>query len=142
LAIRAGDDPMTFGLFKRMRAAPMAWWIVAAIVLVLHGTAPGPLQLAPIVQLRDAAPAVSTDARDAQRGTLPRVQTRATSAEAGLPKAPLRRWNTGSKPYALPPVAPAVAAPPALAIAPTVTRMARPRLAVRFFDPRGPPIAA
>jgi len=132
---------MTFGLFKRMRASPspMAWWIVAAITLVLHGTAPGPLQLPPIVQLSDAAPAVSADARDAQRGTLPRVQTRATSVEAGLPKAPQRRWNTGSKPYALPPVAPAVAAPPAIAIAPAVTCIARPRLAARFFDPRGPP---
>jgi hypothetical protein len=135
---------MTFGLFERMRAAPspMAWWIVAAIVLVLHGTAPSSLQLPPIVQLSDAAPAVSADVRDTQRGTLPRVQTRATSIEAGLPKAPQRRWDTGSKPYALPPVAPAVAAPPTTAIAPTIPRMARPRLAVRFFDPRGPPIAA
>jgi hypothetical protein len=132
---------MSFGLFKRMRAAPspMAWWIVAAIALILHGTAPGLLQLPPIVQLSDAAPAVSADVRDAQRGTLPRVQTRATSVEAGLPKAPQRRWNTGGKPYALPPVAPAVAAPPASATAPVVTRMARPRLATRFFDPRGPP---
>jgi hypothetical protein len=132
---------MNFGLFKGIRAAPspMAWWVVAAIVLVLHGTAPAPLQLPPIVQLSDAAPAVSADVRDAQHGTLPRVQTRAASAEAGLPKAPQRRWNTSGKPYALPPVAPALAAPPASAIAPIVTRMARPRLATRFFDPRGPP---
>jgi len=132
---------MASGFMKRTRAAPSwaALWIVAAILLILHGTAPSALQFQPTFELRGAAPAVSADALQAQRGTLPRVQSRATAVEAGIPKAPQRRWITGGTPQALPPIAPAVAIPSTAAVAPDPNCMARPAIAARVFDPRGPP---
>jgi hypothetical protein len=138
-----GGDFMTSGLFKRTQAAApsAAAWIVAAILLILHGTAPGALQLQPVFELRDAAPAMSSGVREAHRGTLPRVQSRATSVEAGIPKAPQRRWNSGGKPLALPPTAPAVVIAKLDTGPPAVAHAAGPRVAARFFDPRGPPLA-
>jgi hypothetical protein len=133
---------MTSGLFKRAQATPRSAvsWIVAAILLILHGTAPGALQLQPVFELRDTAPTISSDAREAHRGTLPRAQPFATPVEAGLPKAPQRRWSAGDKPLALAPATPAIAIPDTVAIAPAVADIARPIAAIRLFDPRGPPL--
>jgi len=133
---------MASGFMKRTRAAPSwaASWIVAAILLILHGTAPSALQFQPTFELRGAAPAVSADVLQAQRGTLPRVQSRATAVDAGLPKAPQRRWTTGGTPHALPPSTPAVAIANTATVAPNPNRVARPTITTRVFDPRGPPL--
>ena len=133
---------MTSGLFKRTQtAAPSATvsWIVAAILLILHGTAPGALQLQSIFELRDVAPAVSSDAREAHRGTLPRVQSLATAVEAGLPKTPKHQWNAGGKPFEPPPGMPAIVVTKGRAAPLAFANVAPPPGVTRFFDPRGPP---
>jgi hypothetical protein len=116
-------------------------WIVAAVALVLNWTVPTALVSAQF-EAGNTAPGLSSGARAAQPGTLPRAQPRSITAEAGVPKPLLGKLNADGKPKVVLPII----AVDAIARAPVawriVCRAAPPPLATRFFDPRAPPAAA
>ena len=134
---------MSPDISQRSGSAPR-WasaWIVAAVALVLNWTVPAAL-VSGQFEAGNTAPGLSSGARAAQPGTLPRVQPHGIAAEAGLPKPPQGKLNAGGKPTAVLPII----AVDAVARAPVAWRIivctAPPPRATRFFDPRAPPAAA
>lgn len=130
------DNPVQ----PRAASPPATSWIVAAIVLVLHWAAPGPFQFQPVASVGAGVPAMSADTRASQPGTLPRVQPRSATCEAGLPKAPLKRVSAGEKPYALAPELPLPITKGASSVQRGADRALLPHTTKRHFDARGPPL--
>ena len=133
---------MTAEISQRSDAAPR-WasaWIVVAIALVLNWTVPGTL-VPGHFEFGNAAPGLSSSLRATQPGTLPRIQPRSVTAEAGVPKQPESKFYAGAKPELALPAVTAVDAPLAPMAWRTFSRAAAPPVATRFFDPRAPPAA-
>ena len=122
-----------------LASPPAASWIVAAIVLVLNWTAPGPVHLQPDLDLLDPAPGAYADTRASKPGTLPRAKPRSITYEVSVAKAPHSKLNAGAKPHALPSIPPIAVATHAPAIEPSFGRPAPTTPATRVFDPRAPP---
>jgi hypothetical protein len=114
-------------------------WVIAAIILVLHWSIPGALPLDAAVEPGDAAPALSSEARALQPGTIPRALPREPRCEASAPKAHKIAPSASGKTYALPPRIVAVVSTRIEAVAPGVDDVEPPSIARRFFDPRAPP---
>jgi hypothetical protein len=117
---------------------PARSWIVAAMILVLHWSAPGVLQLRFAVA-GDTPAGFSSSARASQPGSLPRLVSRSVGLEVSLPKSPRSGWLAGGKLDAL--LARDRAAHRPIASAqPQSTEVPAPRSALsRAFNARAPP---
>ena len=129
---------MSAGIRQRQSASSQ-WalaWIVASVLLVLHWSAPGVLQVHAPAGWHDASPGISIGSRAGQPGVLPQT----VSIESNLPKKPSQRgWKRDDGSDTLLARAFIIEPPRRTPSESTLGEALVPRKSTRAFDARAPP---